>query len=212
MQGLRSPQTSDTRSPTSPDVGFPEYLVRLFFGNVKMTEIIFKPGHHTPPHIFVGDQLYMLTGSVYKGQPLIQNNSRKRELAEALLTSSELYHWKAIAWVVMDNHYHVILESPLNDPGSLSKFVASYHKFTARRWNAEDKSVGRKVWWNYWDTCIRSIEDYLNRLRYVFWNPVKHGLIQDPAEYPYSNYMDFIEKEWFDVGKAPIEVEDVPEF
>jgi putative transposase len=154
----------------------------------------------------------MLTGSIFKGQPLLQSDTRKKELVNALLTASELYHWVLIAWVAMDDHYHAILKSPKENPGNLPKFVASYHKYTARQWNAQEHLVGRKVWWNYWDTCIRSDEDYLNRLRYVFWNPVKHGLVLHPAEYPYCNYTDFLKEKWFNIGNTPVEVKDVPEF
>ncbi len=177
-----------------------------------MTEKVYKPGHNTPPHMFMADWFYMVTGSVYKQQPLIRSKDRKTEWINSLHAASELYHWKIIAYVVMDNHYHVILKSPQDNPNDLPKFVASYNKFTARKWNVQDNLAGRKVWWNYWDTCIRSHDDYLNRLRYVFWNPVKHGLVKEPTEYPYSNYEYFLEEEWFDIGKASIEVGDVPEF
>ena len=200
------------RSPTSPTSDSQNGEFRRLFWQVDMTEIVFKPGHNTPPHLFMADWFYMLTGSTYKKQPLILSNNRKRELVDALHVASELYHWVIIAWVMMDNHYHAILKSPQNNPGNLTKLVASYHKFTAHKWNNQDSLVGRKVWWNYWDTCIRSQEDYLNRLRYVFWNPVKHGLVQNPAEYPYCNYADFLEEDWFDIGKVPVEVKDVTEF
>ena len=149
-----------------------------------MIEPIIKAGHNTPPHLFMANWFYMLTGSIYKQQPLIRSNNQKKEWINAILTASELYHWKIIAWVVLDNHYHAILKSPQKSPDNLPKFVASYHKFTARQWNEQEGLAGRKVWWNYWDTCIRSNDDYLNRLQYVFWNPVKHGLVQEPAEYP----------------------------
>ena len=174
--------------------------------------MVFKTGNNTPPHLFVPDWFYMLTGSIYKLQPLMQSSNRKREWADALFTASELYQWKIIAWVVLDNHYHTILKSPTSSPNDLPKFVASYHKFTAHLWNAQDNLSGRKVWWNYWDTCIRSQDDYQNRLRYIFWNPVRHGLVQDPAEYPFCNYGDFMEEQWFPVVNIPVEVENVPEF
>jgi putative transposase len=176
-----------------------------------MNKTVFKPAHNAPPHLFVADWFYMLTGSTYKHQPLIRSDNRKKEWFNALHAASEIYHWMIIAWVVMDNHYHVILKSPQN-PDNLPQFVASYHKFTAHLWNNQDLLPGRMVWWNYWDTCIRSYDDYLNRLRYVFWNPVKHGMVQEPADYLYCNYVDFLKEEWFDIGKALVEVEDVPEF
>ncbi len=177
-----------------------------------MSNSIFKPGHNTPPHLFVADWFYMLTGATYKQQPLIGSDDRKKEWINAFLSASEIYHWEVIAWVVLDNHYHAILRSLAESADNLPKFVASYHKFTARRWNAQDKLIGRMVWWNYWDTCIRSQQDFLNRLRYVFWNPVKHGMVDEPSEYPFSNYVEFVDREWFDIGSAPVKVENVPEF
>ena len=104
-----------------------------------------------------------------------------------------------------------MVESSEN-PSSLTKFTASCHKFTARQWNDEENASGRKVWWNYWDTCIRSEKDYDNRLRYIFWNPVKHGLVENPDDYPFSSYKDFLEQsDSFDfIGIE--EVNDVPKF
>jgi putative transposase len=72
---------------------------------------------------------------------------------------------------------------------------------------------GRKVWWNYRDTCIRSEGDYYNRLKSIFWNPVKHGLVKNPEDYPFSNYKDFLSQWQIDFNFTDIdEVKDVPEF
>ena len=90
----------------------------------------------------------------------------------------------------------------------LDRFISSFHKFTASQWNRSENKPGRKVWYNYWDTCIRSEEDYLARLKYVFWNPVKHGLAQNPEDYRYSNYAEYVD---FFSGINVEEVEDVPE-
>jgi putative transposase len=179
---------------------------------IDLPEPVFKPGHHSPPHLFVADSLYMLTGSTYSQQPLIRTDDRKRELLDAIQYAADIYLWKIIAWVIMDNHYHLILNSPVKVPVNLPKFVTSYHRFTARFWNMQEHVSGRMVWFNYWDTCIRSEDDFLNRLRYVFWNPVKHRLVHEPEEYAYCNFNDFLDKEWFDIGQTPVEVKDVPEF
>jgi putative transposase len=174
-------------------------------------EDVFKKAPHNPPHLFRPNAIYMLTASTYENKPFMATAERKTDFHNAFLEAAKIYQWTIIAWVILHDHYHAILESPEN-PLSLSKFINSYHKFTARRWNTQDRLYGRKVWWNYWDTCIRTQEGYLNRLRYVFWNPVKHGLVDDPATYSFSNYGDFLEQEWFHVVSAPVEVENVPEF
>jgi putative transposase len=176
-----------------------------------MIETNFKTAPHNPPHWFVPGALYMLTGAIYGGADLIESPKHKLEWRDAFHEAARIYKWRVIAWVVLHNHYHAIIRAP-EHAGSLFKFVSSYHKYTARKWNTEDQLEGRKVWWNYWDTCIRSEQDYYNRLKYVFWNPVKHGLVEKPAEYSFSNYGEYIDKlQDFD-SMSRSEVNDVPEF
>ncbi len=179
--------------------------------NYVMSDAYFKTALHNPPHLFVDDTLYMLTASIYHKASLMESPQRKAEWQDAFCEAAKIYQWQVIAWVVLNNHYHAIVQSP-EHTRNLSKFVNSYHKFTARKWNGEDKLNGRKVWWNYWDTCIRSEHDYFNRLRYVFWNPVKHGLAETPEDYNFSNYKEYLDQlQGFDfMGMA--EVNDVPEF
>jgi putative transposase len=174
-------------------------------------ENIFKSAPHNPPHWFQANTIYMLTASIYQGEHLIHSPERKIAWRDSFIEAANLYNWHILARVVLHNHYHVMVESPEN-ASSLSNFIGSYHKFTARQWNNEENTGGRKVWWNYWDTCIRSEKDFYNRLRYIFWNPVKHGLVEKPEDYPFSNYQDFLkQQDIFDfIGME--EVNDVPEF
>ena len=178
-----------------------------------MTSEIFKTSWHTPAHLFRDDSIYIVTASTYQKQVFIESDSRKAQWRNSFFKACELYQWHIIAWVVLDNHYHIIRKSPQQDVAILAQLIASLHRFTARTWNNEDGVKGRKVWWNYWDTCIRSEKDFEARLCYVFWNPVKHGLVSHPGEYAFSNYRNFLQNE---ISLEPfdptIEVNDVPEF
>jgi putative transposase len=174
-----------------------------------MTEILFKTAPHNPPHWFVPNALYMLTAAIYRGVDLIESPKRKTQWRDAFYESAKIYQWQIIAWVVLQNHYHVIVQSP-EPANNLFKFINSYHKFTARTWNKEDGLNGRKVWWNYWDTCIRTEQDYYSRLKYVFWNPLKHGLVARPEDYDFSNYRAYLDAGADCTGIS--EVDDVPEF
>lgn len=171
---------------------------------------MFKAAAHNPPHLFVPDVLYMLTASTYEKAHVMQSPQRKVEWRDAFHEAAKIYHWKIIAWVVLHNRYHAIVQAP-EHVLNLSKFISSFHKFTSRKWNAEDELKGRQVWWNYWDTCIRSECDYDKRLRYIFWNPVKHGLVEKPEDYDFSNYGEYLDQlQDFEVSEIA-EVNDVPE-
>jgi putative transposase len=174
-----------------------------------MSDAVFKTAPHNPPHFFVAGTLYMLTGAIYGKAPLMISDQRKEEWQDAFHEAAKIYGWQIVAWVVLHNHYHAIVRSP-EDASNLSRFVNSYHKYTARKWNHEDGMSGRKVWWNYWDTCIRSEHDYCSRLKYVFWNAVKHGLVERPEEYEFSNYRAYLNTG--DDFSRLNEVNNVPEF
>jgi|SoiMethySBSTD1v2_1073268.scaffolds.fasta_scaffold1037405_2 REP-associated tyrosine transposase len=178
-----------------------------------MPDNILKPGNHTPIHLFRTNATYMCTASLYGDEHLMKTDLRKAEWRDSFHKAAEIYQWKIIAWVVLSNHYHALLRSP-GDPGkSIDKFVASYHKFTAAKWNKEDDQIGRPVWWNYFDSCIKDKREFFAKLNYIHWNPVKHGLVKRPEDYGYSSYRDFMHRKLSKVNSAldAAEVHDVPE-
>ena len=93
-----------------------------------------------------------------------------------------------MAWVALPNHYHSILKAPDEDASQLPELLASAQKFTALSWNCEDGMLGRQVWYQYRDTCLSYPGSCWARLNYIHHNPVKHGLCNEPGEYPFSSY------------------------
>ena len=92
----------------------------------------------------------------------------------------------------MPEHYHFIAQSPKNAL-SLKALIQGVHSINAKFVNRVDETPGRRVWYNYWDTCIKTEKSYYARLNYVIINPVKHGLVQKPEDYLFSSYKYFIE-------------------
>ncbi len=47
----------------------------------------------------------------------------------------------------------------------------------------------RGIWQRrFWEHTIRDEEEYRAYCDYIHFNPVKHGLVNDPADWPYSTY------------------------
>ena len=111
-----------------------------------MTEDTFKTAPHTPAHLFRAGAIYLITGSIYEKAYLIHSDVRKEEWLNAFREAAKIYGWPIIAWVILGNHYHVIVQAPEASAKNLYKFVGSYHKFTAREWNNQDGQNGRKVY------------------------------------------------------------------
>ena len=51
---------------------------------------------------------------------------------------------------------------------------------------AERRKGGRSIWQRgYWEHTIRDDRDYSARMDYIHFNPVKHGFVADPANWPF---------------------------
>jgi putative transposase len=157
-----------------------------------MNPAIYKTRPNIPPHWFVPNAIYMVTGSVLYKKPLLNSADKLEYFCETLIEHAGLAGWSLEAWVVMQNHYHFVAKSPEN-ARSLKSLIQALHSITAKFVNRVDGIPGRQVWYNYWDSCIRSERSYQARLNYVIMNPVKHGFVQHPAEYPFSSYHWFYE-------------------
>ena len=94
--------------------------------------------------------------------------------------------YRLIAWVIMPNHVHVIVEQL---PGHrLGDVVRSWKSYSARRINAQNGCRG--TFWapDYFDRFIRNEKHLANAIRYVEGNPVKAGLVRDAADWLFSSY------------------------
>jgi putative transposase len=156
-------------------------------------EEIYKVYLHTPPHYFVSNAMYMVTGSIYQKRHLMGENRRKEFFLKTLFDKANRFGWTMEAWAMLGNHYHFVSKSP-NDSSTLTRFVQQLHSITAIQFNRWDNAPGRQIWQNYWDTCITHEKSYLARLHYVHTNPVKHGLVEDATDYPFCSYRWFIEQ------------------
>ncbi|MEJ5347021.1 MAG: transposase [Chloroflexus sp.] len=149
--------------------------------------------HHSPAHLFVPNAFYIVTASTLCHQPLFNSPQKLHILQSALFEIMQAYNWQLQAWAIFSNHYHFIAQSP-EDSSSLKSLIQRFHSQTARAINVLDGSKGRKVWFQYWDTCLTYEQSYLARLNYVHNNPVKHGLVASAEQYPFCSATWFNER------------------
>lgn len=91
--------------------------------------------------------------------------------------------YRLLAWVLMPNHVHVLVETW--EP--LAKILKKWKSYTA---SEAIKLLGRvQPFWkaDYFDRYIRDLEQYRRVVRYIENNPVKAGLVLAPAEWPWSS-------------------------
>jgi len=158
-----------------------------------MAEEIYRTYPHNPPHLFRPCAIYMVTGGTLYKRPFLNSDEKKAHFCYMLFEQALIYGWEIEAWAVLNNHYHFVAQAP-EEAQNLKRFIQALHSGTARFFNRLDGTPGRRVWYNYWDTCITYETSYLARLHYVHVNPVKHGLVTDARDYPFCSYGWFTEQ------------------
>ncbi len=150
---------------------------------------IYKTYKHNPPHLFRSNAKYFITGATYKKKYHLEEESAKQRLIESIDKGFADYNWKLEDWVILHNHYHLIVEAP-ESAETLSRIIKDIHKFTAMwiKKNIVSAKNEEKIWWNYWDTCLTFENSYYSRLNYLWFNPVKHSLVGKPEDWKFGSY------------------------
>jgi putative transposase len=141
---------------------------------------------HSPVHRLEERGAYIVTAGTYQKAPLFHSGARLAALCQTLGQLGQQYAWALQAWAVFPNHYHFVAISPA-DGRSLRRLVQHLHSITAIQINRADRTPGRKVWFQYWDSLLSGEKSYFARLSYVHHNAVHHGLVKEPANYPWCS-------------------------
>ena len=154
---------------------------------------------HHPPHIFLDNTYYFLTARTYQKKKIFSTDKKKQLLINGLKAEFRKQHFELVAWVVLDNHYHI--EFKAGEAKVLSKIINLIHGKTSYLVNKLDCVRDRKVFQNYWDHCIRDEKDYYKHFNYIHHNPIKHGYKKEMEGYKFSSYNEWVSKygvEWME--------------
>ena len=94
--------------------------------------------------------------------------------------------YRLLAWVIMPNHVHALIEQKENWP--LSKIVQSWKRHSSRQMHKLDSSTINPLWQrDYWDRFIRNEAHFYSAKSYIEANPVKAGLVTAAEQWPWSS-------------------------
>ena len=96
--------------------------------------------------------------------------------------------YKIIAWCIMPNHVHILIE--VFNGFSLSEIIHSWKSFSANQINKLLNRTGQVWMMEYFDRYIRDYEHFDKVVNYIHNNPVKAGLVKSPSEYRWSSAYD----------------------
>lgn len=122
---------------------------------------------------------------------------------------SEKFQCAIHAFVLMPNHFHLLISTPNEDLGIvMQNFILSITKKINRNSRRTGRVFGSRYHWSLIDN-----EHYYDcALKYIYRNPVKAGLSQKVQDYSYSSMKNLLENHFiFRLSPAMGHENNIPE-
>ena len=133
--------------------------------------------------ISIANQVYHVTTATVDRQRLFADFATARIAVRNLNDPVVLQPHRLLAWVLMPDHLHVLLE--LRSDESLSRVVNRIKTVTARAVNRHLQRSG-PVWQrSFHDHALRAEEDLATVGRYIVANPLRASLVGRISAYPH---------------------------
>lgn len=130
---------------------------------------------------------------------LFHDESARRLLHIAIKETQLQRPWKMDAIVLMPEHIHMLWIMPQNDNDYSTRISILKRKFTntylgsgGREASVPEGQKKRRlhgVWQQkFWEHTIKDAKDYNMHLDYIHTNPVRHGYVEKPKDWPWSSF------------------------
>ena len=127
------------------------------------------------------NRIYLLTANTFHREPVFNDFALGRLVVAQLRAAQDRGLANSLAWVVMPDHFHWLIEL---QRGSLSELMQKTKSMSTK---AVKQCSGRAtdLWQRgFHDRALRREEDLAKLARYVVANPLRAGLVEKLGDYP----------------------------
>jgi len=138
-----------------------------------------------PLRIQYAEAVYHVTSRGNARRPIFKDDKDRGMLLNILEEVNDRYHWLCHAYCLMNNHYHLVIETP---DGNLSKGMRHLNGVYTMRFNRHHGSVGHVFQGRYKAILVQKESHLLEVCRYVVLNPVRAKVVEGPERWRWSSY------------------------
>ena len=141
-----------------------------------------------PLRIEYPDAFYHVTSRGIERRSIFHFDTDRKRFLSYLASAHERYGALIHGYCLMDNHYHLLLETPM---GNLSKILHHINGAYTTYFNIRHTRVGPLFQGRYKAILVEK-DAYAQELsRYIHLNPVRACCVAQPDDYPWSSYQYF---------------------
>ncbi len=138
-----------------------------------------------PLRIEYAGAVYHITSRGNGRKPIFKDDEDRVGLLNLLKKVNDRYHWLCYAYCFMDNHYHLIIETP---DGNLSKGMRQLNGVYTMHFNKRHDSLGHVFQGRYKAILVQKESHLLEVCRYVVLNPIRAKGVKNPERWKWSSY------------------------
>jgi len=129
--------------------------------------------------------LYHVTTRGHERRAIARDDEARHRFLTLLGQTVGVFRWTLHAYVLMDNHYHLLVETP--EP-SLSRGMRQLNGLYGQAFNRRHGRVGHLFQGRFKSILVEEERHLLALCRYVVLNPVRAQIVQRPEQWRWSNY------------------------
>ena len=146
--------------------------------------------------------VYHITARGNQKLPIFLDNTDRSTFLSILGETCHRYNWFCYAYCLMDNHYHLVIETV---DGILSLGMALLNGKYTQKFNFRQNKVGHVFQGRYKAILVDREKYLLELIRYVSLNPVRAKMVSSPDKWKHSSYLTtvgrarnpgFLSREW----------------
>jgi REP element-mobilizing transposase RayT len=138
-----------------------------------------------PLRIEYAEAVYHVTSRGNARRSIFKDDKDRSMLLNILEEVNDRYHWFCHAYCLMNNHYHLVIETP---DGNLSKGMRQLNGIYTMRFNRRHGSVGHIFQGRYKAILVQKESHLLEVCRYIVLNPLRAKVVEVPERWRWSSY------------------------
>lgn len=142
-----------------------------------------------PLRITYPGAFYHITSRGNERKSVFKSRQDRIRFLEYLCTASGRYDAVVHAYCLMDNHYHLLLETPL---GNLPQIMHHINGAYTTYFNVKRSRSGHLFQGRYKSILLEKDEYAKELSRYIHLNPVRANMVSAPEKYEWSSYRQYI--------------------
>jgi len=143
---------------------------------------------------------YFFTLVTYNRKPILTTADNIKNLKQAIKKVKQDYPFILNAIVVLPDHLHFLWKLPEDDGNFSTRVRLMKRYFSMKITTPINQRKEKEIWQRrFWEHTIRNEDDWERHMDYIHYNPVKHGYVKAAKEWPYSTFLDWVNKRAYDV-------------